>query len=389
MTFKRRSLLLGLGALALSSLLPSCRSQTSPSLSIQMLENSIPVQLFKQFQRQLEQRIALDAVPLPQLVQLYDLLVAWKEAQTTEQRSGLPEWVPLVGRKPTTDQADLLTLGDFWLTTAIAQGLIAPFASTEVSGLQQLDAKFQTLVTRNAQGQPDPNGDIWAAPYRWGTLMIAYRPKEFGELGWQPTDWSDLWRPELQGRISLLDSPRATIGMVLKELGQSVNSDRLDDAVASQLTTLHQQTKFYSSNAYLQPLLLGDTWAAVGWSTDILRIADSDRRIAAVVPASGTILTADLWVRPAGAPTNDASLASQWIDFCWQPETVIQLALLGLSASPQLLRTNRDTLPETLRANALLLPSADILESSEFLLPLSPDTIEEYRRLWAKVRQMG
>ncbi|MDX2212876.1 MAG: extracellular solute-binding protein [Oculatellaceae cyanobacterium bins.114] len=393
MSLKRRSLLLGLGALTLSSLLPSCRSQTSPTLRIQMLENSIPVQLFKQFQRQLKQRMALDVVPQPQLAQLYELLLTWKKSQTPDQTGGLPSWVPLVGTKPPPEVVDLLTLGDYWLTTAIAQGLVAPFAVDELKGLQQLDAKFQDIVRRDDQGQLDPNGKLWAAPYRWGTTMIAYRTQEFETLGGQPTDWSDLWRPELQGRISVLDSPRETIGLVLKELGRSVNSDRLDDAVESQLTALHRQVKFYSSNAYIEPLLLGDTWAAVGWSTDILPMVAGDRRIAAVVPASGTILSADLWVRPVGAASGSSatepSLVSQWIDFCWQPDTAIQLALLGSSASPQLARVNRNTLPEPLQKNTALLPSIDIVENSEFLQPLSSATLERYRQLWANVRQTG
>jgi putative spermidine/putrescine transport system substrate-binding protein len=431
MTVKRRSLLLGLGALTLGAMLPSCRSQAKPTLHLQILANSMPVQLFSQFQRQLKSPVELDVVPQPQLAELYDLLLQQKEAQG-DRSGGLPGWVPFVGAKAPPTAIDLLTLGDYWLTEAIAQGLIAPFDVAELKGLQQLDAPFQAVVKRNAQGAIDPNGNIWAAPYRWGTLMLAYRRDAFESLGWQPTDWSDLWRSELHHRISLLDSARTTIGVVLKELGRSINSDRLDREVEEQLTALHRQVKFYSSDSYLQPLSLNDTWAAVGWSTDILPLVERDRRIAAIVPASGTILTADLWVRPAGAAssssstsssstsssstsasstsssstsasstsssstrtadsagTTEPSLVSQWIDFCWQRDTGIQLALLGSAAAPQLASLDRDQLPQTLQENDLLLPSNTILERSEFMQPLSSDAVEQYRRLWSSVRQTG
>lgn len=389
---KRRSLLLGLGALTLGAMLPSCRSQTMPTLRIQLLSGSLPVQLFRQFQRQLERRISLDAVPQSQITQLYNLLLNWKAAQESEQSWRVPSWVPFVGSQTPKTVVDLVTLGDYWLTTAIAEGLIAPFAANELIGLQQLDAKFQALVTRDRTGKLDPTGKIWAAPYRWGTAMIAYRREEFDKLGWVPTDWSDLWRPELHQRISLPDNPRVVIGAVLKELGQSINRDRLDPTVTTALTELHRQVKFYSSNAYLQPLLLGDTWAAVGWSTDILPLVKGDRRIAAIVPASGTILTADVWVRPVGAPSSPTtegqpSLVSQWFDFCWQVETATQMALLGSNAASPLLGGDRDQLPQSVQDNSLLLPSADILERSEFLHPLTATAVEDYRRLWISLRQ--
>lgn len=49
--------------------------------------------------------------------------------------------------------------------------------------------------------------------------MIVYRRDKFQELGWTPTDWSDLWRNDLQGRISVLEQPREAIGLVLKNWG--------------------------------------------------------------------------------------------------------------------------------------------------------------------------
>ena len=41
-------------------------------------------------------------------------------------------------------------------------------------------------------------------------------------------DWKDLWRPELAGRISMVNSPREVIGTVLKYMGASYNSNDID-----------------------------------------------------------------------------------------------------------------------------------------------------------------
>lgn len=65
-----------------------------------------------------------------------------------------------------------------------------------------------------------------------------------------------------------------------------------------ELKTLNQQVKFYDSRNYLQPLILGDTWLAVGWSTDIIPLIERYHNIKAVIPLSGTSLWADIWVKP-------------------------------------------------------------------------------------------
>lgn len=44
-------------------------------------------------------------------------------------------------------------------------------------------------------------------------------------------DWADLWRPELAGKISMVDSPREVIGAVLKSMGASYNTTDIDAQV--------------------------------------------------------------------------------------------------------------------------------------------------------------
>lgn len=37
----------------------------------------------------------------------------------------------------------------------------------------------QVYLRRNCEGIIDPSGEIWAAPYRWGCLVIAYKKSKF------------------------------------------------------------------------------------------------------------------------------------------------------------------------------------------------------------------
>lgn len=48
-------------------------------------------------------------------------------------------------------------------------------------------------------------------------------------------DWDDLWRPELAGKISMVDSPREVVGAVLKRMGASYNTKDVDLQVSGGL----------------------------------------------------------------------------------------------------------------------------------------------------------
>jgi putative spermidine/putrescine transport system substrate-binding protein len=246
------------------------------------------------------------------------------------------------------------------------------------------------LVTRNAQGEPDSQGAVWGAPYRWGSTVIIYRRDILQEKGLQPTqDWSDLWRADLRRQISLLDQPREVIGLTLKKLGYSYNTPDLTTVsrLESELRSLHQQVKLYSSAAYLQPLLLGDTWVAVGWSTDILPILKRNANLAAVFPAAGTALWADLWVRPKLATTTDQPVLNEWINFFWQPQIAEQLSLLSRATSPAVMELPPEQLEKELRSDRLLLPPSSSFQASEFLQPLASSTVRQYEDLWSRMRQ--
>jgi putative spermidine/putrescine transport system substrate-binding protein len=399
--------------LALSQLTQGCR-RGDPALTVRFLTNSIPAQLLQQFESRLNSSHTLRFLPVGQLADLYELLQTWRDSDSLSNRGG---WlsIPLpIGNSQPPPPADLVTIGDAWLTAAIQRELIQPLEIEELSGWQALSEMWQRFVQRDRQGRIDPQGPIWAAPYRFASLVIAYRVDEFESVDSVPTDWPDLWREDLHRSISLPDNPRIVIGLALKRLGQSFNPESISEmqALETELASLHQQVKIYSSSAYLQPLMLGDTKLAIGWSTDILPIVRRDRRLAAVMPASGTLLTADVWVRPASTSKSvvennvdtDLTLTSQplpaslsnlresmitsWIDFCWQLDAATQLSLLSPGVSPALTTVTRNELPGLLRNDFLQLPEPEILQNSEFLMPLAEDILAQYRQAWITMRQV-
>ncbi|XP_048131759.1 uncharacterized protein LOC115728990 isoform X2 [Rhodamnia argentea] len=358
--------------------------------------------------------------------------------------------------KPTsTAAADVVTIGDSWLDLAIKTGLIEPIEGAEdqdwFSGLNekmegasewghlitrsmlsvcsdvccsQPDRQFgllwrrsQVHLCRNCGGATDAGGKVWAAPYRWGSMVIAYKKSKFKRLNMAPIeDWKDLWRPELAGRISMVDSPREVIGTVLKYMGASYNTNDIDskvvggkNAVRQNLASLVKQVRLFDSTHYLKAFGVEDVWVAVGWSSDVLPVAKKMRNVAVIVPKSGASLWADLWAVPAASKigTNQiggrirgpSPLIHQWIEFCLQSGRALpfqQGVLPGavplainspvIETPKEFANVNRPKLDTNLVAGV---PPPHILNRCEFLEPLPEAMVSDYEWLIRSMQTSG
>jgi putative spermidine/putrescine transport system substrate-binding protein len=386
--FNRRSFLVNLTAYGIAQLLLGCnREQTN--LKIILLKNSIPRQLIGDFKAKIAQSKQFSFKPEPELKNLYDLLKIWQGK--LDKRNAFNKLLFFLPGGQLPEVANAISLGDAWLASAIVSGSIEPLDLENLPQWQQLPTPWQQLVKRNNKGELDENGAVWGAPYRWGTTAIAYDSDKIKDWGWIPADWSDLWREEFKGRISLLDNPREVIGLTLKKLGHSYNSKDLKAIpnLKTELLALQQQVKFYSSDRYLQPLALGDTWLAVGWSTDLLSMRTRYPNIKVILPRSGTALWSDLWVQPKQKTKpnkEDPVKIEQWLNFCWQTKSGIEISLFTDAASPVILNIDRTQLPQEIRNNPLFLPETAILDKCEFLNPLPSESLKQYQDLWKEVR---
>ncbi len=377
-------------ALALSQMLSGCSNGT-PAIQVLFLENSIPLGLIKDFHNTIEAN-KIDFEPQTQIAQIFDRLEKLQQQKNSDRETkSLTEKI----FNKSVIYPSLTTIGDVWLTSAINQNAIQPLSVKDLTNWQKLPEFWQKLVRRNSQGKLADDGEIYGAPYRWGSTVIAYRSDKLDKLNLSVRDWQDLWQPELRDRISLLDSPRETIGLTLKKLGYSYNTENLNSVpdLETELLELQGQAKLYSSDHYLEPLVLGDTWAAVGWSTDILPLLKRYPDIKFVIPQSGTSLWADIWVEPAKSPdrsiAEDESIVNieQWIDYCWKPQAAKQISLFTDGISPILPTLKPEEIPKDLKDNIFLNSKVLNSDKSEFLLPLEAQTERQYRDLWLKIRQ--
>lgn len=313
--------------------------------------------------------------------------------------------------------ADMISLGDSWLSFAIKEKLIEPMKGVEVQDWYKgLSDKWKVYLRRNYAGEQAPDGETWAVPYRWGSMVIAYKKSKFQQYKLPPIqDWEDLWRPELAGRISMVNSPREVVGAVLKSMGASYNTTDLDSqvtggkiAVETNLASLMKQIRLFDSTNYLKAFNVGDVWVTVGWSSDVIPVAKRMSNVTVIVPKSGATLWADLWAIPAisdsgkeaealgGRVRGPSPLIHQWIEFCLQPARSLPFTREVIpGASPSAIEGSLVREPEeTKKSRAKLdtnlvsgVPPPEILSKCEFLEPLPEATLLEYQLLIDTVRK--
>jgi putative spermidine/putrescine transport system substrate-binding protein len=384
----RRYFLITATNLTLSLLITGCNEDNT--LKILLLQGSIPPQLIAAFRKKIKESKNLVLKPEINIKELFTLLKTWQgknKEDEKEKKWTLPSFK--FGQKK-EQIPNLITITDYDLTEAIKEQLIEPISIKELSHWNQIPDKFIQLVKHNSQNKIDLKDKIWAAPYRWGCTMIAYRKDKFEELNWTPTDWSDLWRKEIQHRFSLLNHQREVIGLTLKKLGYSYNTPNLStiSKLKSELIALNKQVKFYDSTNYLEPLILGDTILAVGWSSDILPIIKRYPNIEGIIPVSGTSLWADLWVKPKSTKIVNSALINNWINFCWETDSVKQINLFSNASSPIIFSLNESDLPKDIINNSLKYPNSNIMKKSDFIIPFEDEKIDqEYQELWQEIRQ--
>ncbi|KAL8209930.1 hypothetical protein R6Q57_006662 [Mikania cordata] len=310
--------------------------------------------------------------------------------------------------------ADIVSLGDTWLNFTINKKLIEPLQGVDDQDwFQTLSDKWKVYLRRNGEGKSDAQGKIYAVPYRWGSMVIAYRKNKFRQRNLAPIeDWSDLWRSDLAGKIAMVDSPREVIGAVLKYLGASYNTSDVDSEVAGgrnavkcELASLRKQVRLFDSANYLKAFNVGDVWVAVGWSSDIVPVAKRMSDVVVIVPKSGASLWADLWAIPAATGTakdelggrvrGPSPLVHQWLDFCLQAQRALPFEEeIVAGASPlaidhthvpksKNLSKNKPKLDTNLVAGV---PPPDILKRCEFLEPLSDSASLDYQWLIASMQ---
>ncbi|MBU6230959.1 MAG: extracellular solute-binding protein [Cyanobacteria bacterium REEB459] len=363
---RRRVLLTSSAGLLLPSLIPGCQRQPT-DLTLALVKGSLPTQAIETFRHQQARGTRVGVNSQNSLEDIHRLLTGWQAKGATLAKAGtISSWAAQT---------------DSWLAPNQLQHLIQPIDTSGLNHWSQLHSLWRQLVQ---PGPPTPAGQVWGVPYRWTGLALVYDRKQLpADLGWQT--WNDLLHPALHRQIMLPDQPRLLLGLALKALGASANQKDLTrvNGLEDFLTQLRQQVRWYDSQYTLKALIKGDARAVVTWLDGIVPVLSQYPHLRVRVPAQGTLISADLWVRPKQSQPASA-LQMAWLDFCLSPAFAEALAIYSRGLSPHLWGTSPDQLPNPLKTQAELFSA---LGNSEFLYPLEDAVEKNYQTFWQRLEQ--
>ncbi|KAA0276787.1 MAG: spermidine/putrescine ABC transporter substrate-binding protein [Chloroflexi bacterium] len=268
---------------------------------------------------------------------------------------------------------DVIVMESRFIPSLVDQGLLASLDRQNIPNLKNISANFRELAY-------DPDNS-YSVPYNWGTTGLVVR----SDLVAAPiSSWNSLWDPQYAGRVGIWKGqPRETIGLTLKALGYSANSENqveLEEALEYLMQLKSHALIIEDYNSYTSAYMLveGQAVMTVGFAYDVLEGSRLNGSITYVLPQEGALLWGDNFIVPSNS--QDQYTAELFIDFLMRPEINAEIANQNLYATP-----NEAAFPyiqPELLNNPVIFPSAESLRNSEVILPLSGRGQEMYDDVW-------
>lgn len=273
-----------------------------------------------------------------------------------------------------TESYDVIIPSDYMVARLINEGMIQPLNYDNIPNFSLIDEKYTHLAF-------DPEQQ-YSVPYTWGVVGVIYNTKHIDEA--DIGSWDLLWNEKYAGEVAMFDNPRDALGIALKYLGYSQNTENADELrEAAALITEGKQTTFQGlfMDQILEKLPNEELYAAPYYNGDAVTMMEENPDLAFYVPKEGTNLFVDAMCIPTNAKNVEG--AEAFIDFmCSTDAALANAEYIGYS-SPQ--REVYELQPEEIRNDPVHYPSAETVANSETFLNLSDETNKLYTALWAEL----
>lgn len=201
---------------------------------------------------------------------------------------------------------------------------------------------------------------------------------------------SDLWQPELKGRVEVLSEMRDTIGLIMLDQGVDVSGQFTEDQFMKAVDEVKKQIgsgqiRQVKGNSYKEDLISGDALAVIGWSGDIFQInAENGDKWGFALPEAGGTLWSDNMLVPVGSPhkTN----AEKLMNYYYDPQVAATVAAYVNYICPvQGAKEQMEKIDPELAASPWIFPDEAQLSKAKVFRTLTPDEETKYSKAFQQV----
>lgn len=192
------------------------------------------------------------------------------------------------------------------------------------------------------------NGQLHGVPYAWGLNTIVYNPKMMEK----PTSYTDLLKPELKGKIVLVDDTLVTWPVAATLAGFNT----FPNLTKEEMAQTFEHLKLYRDQARLISLTYGDVVSLMvsgevaacfaGWTGIPTETAKQGVETIYTIPKEGAATWSDAWFMPNGVDNEDT--AYEFMNMAISPE--VQAAVITRNAAGVVSSKAVDLLPAETKA---------------------------------------
>lgn len=268
---------------------------------------------------------------------------------------------------------DIAVPSDYMVEIMRKLDLLSPLDHSRLNVLFQMDKNF---LNRDFDPQ-----NIFSVPYAWTMTGIAVHKSLYKK---PINSWKDFFEnKELEGKISVLDDARESLGALLKENGFSVNTTQTSELKKTEedFKRFKKQIKVFTSDT-VEILKNKEVFAAQSYSSDaLIAKKETQGQIDFVVPQDGSTMAIDNFVIFKGSKNIDQ--AYRFIQFILQKD--INKKLVEEKMFGPVVSGVADLLPENLKNSPALFPKPETLQKLESIKDLG-DKNKLYEDVWMKVK---
>lgn len=270
---------------------------------------------------------------------------------------------------------DLVIADDYIIETVIAEGLAQKLDQSKIQNIGNINPVYQ--------GQFYDPDDAYTVPYGAGVQTIVYNP---AAVDTEVKGYADLWNEEFEDNIAITANYRVMIGMALKILGYSYNTNDLDELneAGELLLKLAPNIRLIKDDNIQDDLISGEVNAAVMYTSQVTMAKLADPDLAVVYPAEGIGFGIMGMFIPSQAPNADAAHA--FIDYILRPEVSKRcFEYLGYYCTNE----EADELIDPEFQEFLVLPEDIDLDRMEMIGNISADAMEKQAEIWTEFKTLA
>jgi spermidine/putrescine transport system substrate-binding protein len=272
---------------------------------------------------------------------------------------------------------DLIIAEDPACEDMIRQRLVGRIGLESLLNAGNLDPKY--LAPKFDQSNE------YTVPYLWGTTLLACRSDL---LKLETNTAKEFFRPDLKGKICMVEEGAECIALLIKLKGQSLataTKEQVHEAgLELQALVKDHGLRFGSDNEMKKFLISGECHLALMYSGDAALIASEHTNIHYFIPDSGAVIWTDRFCLSSDAshPKN----ARKFLDFMLEPQNSAATSNFLHYASPNI--AAYDLLDDSLKNDSQIYPTAAIMANCEKMPEFTPEVQRELNIQWANVLRL-